>query len=104
MDHAGSFSINYTELLEPENCFHGENAKNAAFKNRICGIRKMWFAAFASLFISLSLGLVSGYSAPATYDMQTRPNSVIKPTDKQVMWIGSMLAIGFTLGSLIAGE
>lgn len=98
----GDFSDQFMKSKNNLQSFDGETSKRAAPRkqNRI---RKMWLAAFASLLIAMSLGLVSGFSAPATYDMQNRPTSVINPTDKEVMWIGSILAVGLIIGSLIAG-
>lgn len=66
-------------------------------------IRKMYFAALSCLLLALSMGLATGYSAPATYDMQFRPDSSLKPTEDEVTWIGSILALGAMIGGLVAG-
>ena len=79
-----------------------EKSKHAL--NKRCGIRKMWFAAFASLLLCFTKGLAKGYSAPATYDMRHTTSCVIKPTEKDVMWIGSIMALGIVVGSLISGK
>lgn len=81
-----------------------EEEANHAVDKGFCGIRKMWLAAFTSLLLCFTKGLSKGYSAPATYDMRHRTGSVIKPTEKEVMWIGSIMALGIVLGSLISGK
>lgn len=66
-------------------------------------VRKMYFAAFSALLMAVAMGIAVGYSAPATYDMTTRPQSPIKPTKDDITWIGSVLAIGAMTGGLLAG-
>ncbi|XP_054716778.1 facilitated trehalose transporter Tret1-like [Uloborus diversus] len=65
--------------------------------------RKMYIAAIASLFTGLVAGFISGYSAPATYDMTTNENSPIFPTDDEITWIGSVVSAGVMVGGLCAG-
>lgn len=67
-------------------------------------IRFMYIAAFASLILAIPMGLAVGYSAPATYDMEFRANSMVKPTKSEITWIGSMLAVGATIGGIFAGK
>lgn len=98
-----SSNNNSKESLNNLKSFCEEEAKHAASK-RFCGVRKMWLAAFTSLLLCFTKGLSKGYSAPATYDMRHRTGSVIKPTEKEVMWIGSIMALGIVLGSLISGK
>ncbi|XP_055927010.1 solute carrier family 2, facilitated glucose transporter member 8-like [Argiope bruennichi] len=65
--------------------------------------RKMYFASFSALLMAVAMGIAVGYSAPATYDMKNRKSSSIKPTNDDITWIGSALAIGAMTGGLIAG-
>ncbi|GFT94543.1 hypothetical protein NPIL_96131 [Nephila pilipes] len=67
-------------------------------------MRKMYFAAFSALLMAVAMGIAVGYSAPATYDMTTRPLSPIQPTKDDITWIGSVLAIGAVSGGLLAGK
>ncbi|KFM78755.1 Facilitated trehalose transporter Tret1, partial [Stegodyphus mimosarum] len=66
-------------------------------------VRKMYLAAFTSLLMALAMGLATGYSSPATYDMTTRPGSPVQPSKDAVSWIGSTLALGAMLGGVCAG-
>lgn len=67
-------------------------------------IRPMYFAAFSCLLMALAMGLCVGYSAPATYDMEFREDSTIKPTKSEITWIGSALALGAMAGGLFTGS
>ncbi|KAG8181509.1 hypothetical protein JTE90_018746 [Oedothorax gibbosus] len=66
-------------------------------------IRKMYLAAVSALLMAVVMGITTGYSAPATYDMTTRNSSSIKPSKNSVTWIGSVLALGAMCGGLFAG-
>ena len=101
---AGSCLNEYTEPETHEKSLSREDRENLMKNTKCCGIRKMWLAAFIALVQCFAFGLGKGYSSPALYDMQHRDNSAIKPTENEVMWIGSMLALGGVFGSLIAGN
>ncbi|XP_015912675.1 facilitated trehalose transporter Tret1 [Parasteatoda tepidariorum] len=68
---------------------------------RKCGFPKMYLAAIAALSFAMATGMVCGYSASATADMQ-RSSSPLRPDNGQVAWIGSIIALGAVLGGIVA--
>lgn len=107
MDDASSISSSLNECIALENplgSLVSMEKVNHVGNKKSCGIRKMWLVAVSSYLLCFTCGLAKSYSAPAVYDMQHRDNSVVKPTEKEVMWIGSIMALGGVLGSLISGK
>ncbi|GIZ05095.1 facilitated trehalose transporter Tret1 [Caerostris extrusa] len=62
----------------------------------------MYLAALIVLTFAINMGITATYSATATVDMQKNKAS-IDPTDDEVTWIGSLMAIGALVGGTAGG-
>lgn len=80
-----------------------EEEMTISTERKAAKIRPMYLSALSCLLMAVSMGLATGYSAPATYDMEFRNSSIVKPNKSQITWIGSMLALGAMIGGLLAG-
>lgn len=72
-------------------------------KKKCYKIQRQYIAAFICLLQGINVGFSYGYSAPATYDMVTRPDSCLQPTKVQISWMSSILLLGCLIGSVVAG-
>ncbi|GIY14318.1 facilitated trehalose transporter Tret1 [Caerostris darwini] len=73
-----------------------------SFLTGVKNIRKMYLAALIVLTFAINMGITATYSATATVDMQKNKAS-IDPTDDEVTWIGSLMAIGALVGGTAGG-
>lgn len=67
------------------------------------GFRKMYLAALVVLLFAVCMGVTGTYSATATADMK-KPHSSIHPTEDEISWIASLMAVGALIGGTAGGK